>query len=303
MIKRLTYDYVKNFIKERGGVLLSKEYVNSQKKLIVRCKKGHIWNPMFNSIQQGSWCFECGGVKRKTINDAKGLAKQKGGMCLSRLYKNANSKLVWKCKNNHTWKTNYNSVQQGGWCPYCAGKNKTIKDARGLALKRNGQCLSKKYINCKIKMLWKCENNHIWKASYSKIRQNTWCPKCCVSEPQRILLEIFKKFYIGYEIFCNYKQFLWLKTKKRSQELDIFIKNKNSNFSLAVEYDGEQHFKPIKYFGGLQKLKYTRKMDILKNQKIKSHPEDVKHFIRIPYWEELSEINIKRLLKENNIPV
>lgn len=62
---------------------------------------------------------------------------------------------------------------------------------------------------------------------------------------------------------------------------------------MAIEYDGEQHFMPVK-FGGIsereakKKLKYVTKMDKLKNRKVKQHPEDIKYFIRFNYKEDLN---------------
>lgn len=40
----------------------------------------------------------------------------------------------------------------------------------------------------------------------------------------------------------------------------------------------------------------TKKLDQRKNKLISEHSEDVKIFIRIPYWEPITEENAKRLL-------
>lgn len=44
--------------------------------------------------------------------------------------------------------------------------------------KRNGQCLSKKYYNAKTKFIFKCAQNHKWKATPNNIQQGKWCPIC-----------------------------------------------------------------------------------------------------------------------------
>ena len=41
--------------------------------------------------------------KRLTIEDAKLIAENKGGECLSEIY-NSNEKLEWKCVKGHIWK-------------------------------------------------------------------------------------------------------------------------------------------------------------------------------------------------------
>jgi len=30
--------------------------------------------------------------------------------------------MLWRCKNNHTWNTTYDSVNRGTWCPKCVNK-------------------------------------------------------------------------------------------------------------------------------------------------------------------------------------
>ncbi|WP_206665130.1 hypothetical protein, partial [Bacillus wiedmannii] len=46
-------------------------------------------------------------------------------------------------------------------------KKISIKDMQELALKRNGTCLSKEYINARTHLLWKCHNqeHQPWKAT------------------------------------------------------------------------------------------------------------------------------------------
>lgn len=53
------------------------------------------------------------------------LATSKGGICLSKAYKDANSKLEWRCNNNHIWRATPSSVKNlRTWCPFCSGLKK-----------------------------------------------------------------------------------------------------------------------------------------------------------------------------------
>ena len=47
-----------------------------------------------------------------------------------------------------------------------------------------------------------------------------------------------------------------------------------------IEYDGEQHFKPIEYFGGEEAYQNRIKNDEIKNEYCKMHKINL---IRIPY--------------------
>ena len=99
----------------------------------------------------------------------------------------------------------------------------------------------------------------------------------------------------------NYKGFGWLKTKSgRKQEIDIWI----PKYKLAIEYDGEQHFKPMRYgtkVEMLNKLNRTKKLDKIKNNKISKHINDVIFFIRFNYKEDISEKSVLYKLKEQGV--
>ncbi len=40
---------------------------------------------------------------KKTINDMRQIAAQRGGHCLSTEYAGARKPLLWKCKSGHEW--------------------------------------------------------------------------------------------------------------------------------------------------------------------------------------------------------
>lgn len=55
-----TIEYIQDFIKGRGLILLSKEYVDSKTHLEFKCKaKGHKFKKIWNSIQQDAGCPRC----------------------------------------------------------------------------------------------------------------------------------------------------------------------------------------------------------------------------------------------------
>jgi hypothetical protein len=82
-------------------------------------------------------------VQRLTIEDCHRLAKEHNGECLSEKYNTSLTKYEWKCINGHMWRTKHNNIQQGKWCPICAGNRKgQIEDCHELAELKNGKCLS-----------------------------------------------------------------------------------------------------------------------------------------------------------------
>jgi hypothetical protein len=115
---------------------------------------------------------------KMALEELKFIARERGGRCLSHVYVNITTKLPWECKKKHQWKATPGSIKQGSWCPYCAGRHKTILDMIKLAESRGGKCLSNVYVNASTKLLWQCPNGHKWLAIPDSIRRGTWCPTC-----------------------------------------------------------------------------------------------------------------------------
>ena len=62
-------------------------------------------------------------------------------------------------------------------------------------------------------------------------------------------------------------------------------------YNCCIEFDGEQHYKIIKHFGGFDKFVDTKIRDTIKNEYCKNN--DIK-LIRISYW---NFNNIEKILK------
>lgn len=182
MDTRLTIEEMKQLAIGRGGECLSKTYKNLLTKLKWKCAEGHIWEARPHGIKyNNTWCPVCAGVTPHTLKTMQELAKNKGGKCLSSKYINAQTHLLWQCKEGHKWEATPHKIKnKGTWCPHCAGYTKlTLKQIKAFARERHGKCLSKTYVNNKTKMKWQCIDGHIWETSASAIMDHhTWCPEC-----------------------------------------------------------------------------------------------------------------------------
>ena len=67
---------------------------------------------------------------------------------------------------------------------------------------------------------------------------------------------------------------------KTSLPFDFFILDKN----MCIEYDGIQHYEPVKLFGGIKNYEYRKKLDEIKNEYCKNNNI---HLIRISYKEDI----------------
>lgn len=122
-----TIEEMQEIAKSKGGLCLSSNYINYNTKLKWRCREGHIWMASPRSIIN-HWCSECyklrrGSKTRLSIESMQHLASEKNGLCLSKEYKNAHTKLQWQCIEGHVWTTTPHTIKKGSWCPKCS-KNK-----------------------------------------------------------------------------------------------------------------------------------------------------------------------------------
>jgi len=104
---------------KRGGKCLSK-YQKASKKLKWQCGLcNYEWFALITNVKKGHWCPNCFGKNKLSIEEMNLIAAKRDGLCLSKEYINAKTKLLWQCKKEHTWSAVPDAVKRGGWCPIC----------------------------------------------------------------------------------------------------------------------------------------------------------------------------------------
>ena len=283
--------------KAKGGKCLSEKYINAREKLKWQCEKGHIWEAAPYNIKLGKWCPYCSHHVGLTIEEMQNLAQSRGGKCLSKDYTNTQTKLKWQCEEGHVWEAIPLSIKRGSWCPYCANHVKlTIQDMQERAKAKGGKCLSEKYLGDKIKLVWQCEEGHVWETVPYNIRSGKWCPQCSDGVSERICRRYFEEIFNKKFPKTRPK---WLKNKTgKLLELDGYC----SELGIAFEYQGQQHYLPTTFFTKGRRFENQQEADKLKKDLCnKSHII----LIEVPYTIEFEDIGkfIIKKCKENNIEV
>ncbi|CAI2194996.1 14926_t:CDS:2, partial [Funneliformis geosporum] len=103
-------------------------YINSYSHLLWRCSKGHEFLASLHHVKNSnSWCSKCAKVARHTIEKAKEIAINRNGDCISTIYYNNHSLLLWQCENNHIFMATLNAIKnQHTWCPFCSKKREDL---------------------------------------------------------------------------------------------------------------------------------------------------------------------------------
>jgi len=86
---------------------------------------------------------------------------------------------------------------------------------------------------------------------------------------QKSIFNIVKNYFPKRKVLWEYKQHpeLIYKKSKKNMELDVFVPSLN----LAIEYQGEQHFFPVKIFGGPERFKENQRRDKEKRKACKKN--------------------------------
>ena len=292
MPKKLSYEYVKEYIEKEGYTLLTNEYKGDITKLELICPNGHEWSITWKNFKKGSRCPFCTGKKsthKRTHKEAKKEIEKEGYKLLSE-YKNANSKILIQCPHGHTYEVEFNSFHKGRRCKLCTNKNIkfTYEEVKEYIESQGDKLLSKEYKNNKNKLEIQCCEGHIYERRYDKYRQGQRCPICNSSGGEQILYNILKKLNIEFEREKRFKDCKDVNTLP----FDTYIESLN----LIIEFDGEQHFKPK--FGEKEFYEIVYH-DAIKN----SYCEDNNiNLLRIPFWnidfmEEIVKNKIDELIK------
>ena len=290
--KRLTTEEIKERIEEltNGEYLLLGDYVNSGTKILIKhalCQNEY--EVTWGNFQQGRRCPKCSGLEKLNNEEIdkkmRGLVKDE----YIRLgeYKGNHTKILIKhnlCQNNYevTW----GNFQQGYRCPRCkvsrlkelfSFDNQRI-DKKMYELVGNEYLRIGKYLNAQTKMLVKhniCGTEY--EVKWNNFQQGQRCPKCNESKGEKEISNILNSLNIKYTPQKRFKDCKY----KNTLPFDFYIHNKKSK--LLIEFDGEQHFKSIEYFGGEEVFRDNQLRDKIKNDFAKE--KDIP-LLRIPYTEQ-----------------
>lgn len=281
MRKRWNSEMVREFVEGEGeGYELVSvpnwDYVKAKDRIIVNCGSHEEYDVRWNDFQQGSRCPKCKSVRLKKhfsfnheeiCKKISELDNKYKVLDDSLKYENNKTKLKLSC-GEHEYFASWAEFKSGNRCPKCSKyRNRYNHDE----ICKEIQKLDSEYSVCddspvyenaytKLKLYHSvCENefNIRWNNFKSGDRP---CGCHSNSKNEILLREYLKSKNIK---FSEQVTFDGLKSERKLRyDFGIY---ENDEISILVEFDGEQHFKAIKHFGGQEQFIKTQYHDKLKN--------------------------------------
>ena len=264
-------------------------YKNSATKICIICPEhGEFWQTPGNHLR-GNKCPKCANKIRNKNNIKtteqfikEAIEVHKNKYDYSKVnYKGAHIKVCIICpEHGEFWQTPHDHLDGHG-CPKCGGTGKLTTQVfieRAKRIHNNKYDYSaSKYINnlSLIKII--CPIHGEFEQIASEHLRGHGCPMCKESSYEKDIAEELKKDKISFE---PQKKFEWLKP----QSLDFYL----PKYNIAIECQGEQHFKSVEYWGGDDSFKKRVQLGKVELKKCK------KHGIKILYY-----TNKKFAIKEN----
>jgi hypothetical protein len=299
------YEYVKN------------SYKGIKYKMDIICPiHGKFSQIVYKHIKQGHGCPECGLIKCKNNNKNRKTkisdnhkvsfyefikrANEKYHekfLYEEETFKNMNTKMNIFCKK-HGWfkQTPHQHLKTKFGCKKCANEYNskrqlyTFEKFAEMANKiHNNKYIYNKdfgYEKWSKKIPITCRKHGIFWQTPNEHLQGYGCPFCCDSKLEREVRTFLEENGIN---FVYEKKFEWL-TFIGKMSIDFYI----PDYNIAIECQGEQHFKPVRFGGCSEEIakhnfQETIKRDIRKKELCEEH--------NIPLIYIKKEENIKNILK------
>lgn len=265
------------------------DYKKSREKIVIICKThGEFYCTPDNHIRNKSGCPYCSNNKlnnnlfiekaKKLHGDVYDYSKVK--------YLKHREKITIICSEHGEFEQTPDSHLQGSGCIYCFKNIKTsIEKFKKKSLEKHGDkydySMVNKIKNNSTKVTIICYNHGKFQQQIKHHMSGSGCPKCNESKGELEVMMFLKNNNIAYEFQKIFIDCLNTKTNK-SLKFDFYLPKMN----ICIEFDGVQHYKPVKYFGGVKKFEELQRRDKIKSEYcLKNNIE----LIRIRYDEPIIE--------------
>jgi len=264
---KFTTEYFKNFVEnkypgysiidEYKGVITEINFIHNECGTIF-LKKPH------SAINRNCFCPVC---CKNTIFEkdlfTKWLKKNRPDFEFISEYTDKIRRVVLKHNCGNLLDVSYGSFRSGKGCPKCnGGVRKTHEEfTKWMHENRSDYKVVGVYKNSstKIEVVHEqCKKS--WFVLPGDLIQFVNCPHCHISKGEQEVEKYLIKNNIKYEREFKFKDCKNIKELK----FDFLVKYNDEN--ILIEYQGIQHYEPVKLFGGIKKFEASKKRDLIKKE-------------------------------------
>jgi len=273
------------------------EYENCDKKVKIICKYHGIFEQTPNNhISNKNGCPKCHNLNltdEEIIDKFNKVHNFKYDYSLSKFDKSY-KKIKIICPEHGIFEQLMYCHTAGQGCKKCANNvrftnEEFIKISNKIHnFKYDYSLVDYKNYNTKVKII--CPIHGVFEQVSNYHMQGAGCKRCIFSKNEKKISDILDNLEIKYEIqkrFDNCKD-------KRTLPFDFYL----SKYECCIEYDGEQHFKIIDVWGGIESYNNRIEHDTIKN--LYCEQNKIK-LLRINYLDDLERKLISFLKNENII--
>ena len=238
------------------------KYSNCKNNIKIICDKHGEFEQIATNHLNGSNCPKCVGLYMDTnyfIEKANIVHKYKYDYSLVN-YINQLIPVEIICKKHCIFKQLSNHHLQKSGCPKCVGFKKTTEEFINQSKIIHGDIYDYSlvnYINATNKIKILCFKHVMFEQKPNGHLNGKGCKYCRESKGEKHIEKMLNKKNIE---FIRQKTFGLCKNKNILR-FDFYLPNNN----ILIEYDGEQHFKSIEYWGGDKEFEIRQKNDSIKN--------------------------------------
>jgi len=277
------YDF-KEFLNKKFGnkltIISNVDNFKYRDYLDVYCKTHGEYRIRFDHLKDYG-CPKCAKLstiernKQSFINQSK--VKHKNKYDYSKVDYKTNKELVEIiCPKHGSFKQRPDNHIAGAGCTYCnykVSKDDFIKKANNIHKGLYNYDKSD-FIKTRDMITITCPKHGDFTQRSSSHLCGSGCPNCQESKGEKIISDYLSNLKINFKKekkFLDFSKYI---------EFDFYL----PDYNTCVEYDGIQHFEPVNFFGGEDRLENTKRIDKMKN---KYCVDNKINLLRISYKEDI----------------
>lgn len=232
--------------------------------------------------------------RKITDEELKEMVEKEKGYVFHSSYTKSKGKryMTITCPNGHTYDKRIDGWKNGERCKEC--QRLTQEEAKR-RVEKEGYKLLSEYKSYHEKILVQCPHGHEpYEVTLANFDWGKRCPYCSNNfKGENKIMDFLRANNIEFISQYTYEDCRYI----QAMPFDFYL----PKYNLCIEYDGEQHFKPISFGGSYTKEELKERFrirqlkDEIKNTYCKEHNIDL---LRIPYYDinKIEEILSTKLL-------